>query len=116
MFENDGFEIYESTTKTYAINEIHDAIGGPNRQQLDMREILEDIKIRFFQLQNLTAEFDAEQKQHFLTSWVTHLKKLVGPIRQKRAEKALRELQEGGLMLNETISSDEDDYQSEDED
>ena len=68
MFENDEFEIYESIIKTYAINEIHDVIENFNKQQLNMRKILEDIKIRFFQLQNLIAEFDAKQKQHFLTS------------------------------------------------
>lgn len=31
MFEDGGFEIYESTTKTYAIKEIHEVIGGPSK-------------------------------------------------------------------------------------
>lgn len=29
MSEEGGFNIYKSTTKTYAIKEIHDVIGGP---------------------------------------------------------------------------------------
>lgn len=31
MFEDGGSEIYESTTKTYAIKEIHEVIGGPSK-------------------------------------------------------------------------------------
>ena len=50
MFENDEFEIYESIIKTYVINEIHDVIKIFNKQQLNMREILKNIKIRLFQL------------------------------------------------------------------
>ena len=50
MFENDEFEIYKSIIKTYVINEIHDVIENFNKQQLNMREILKNIKIRLFQL------------------------------------------------------------------
>lgn len=39
MFEELGFEIYESTTKTYAIKEIHEVIGGPPKQVLETREV-----------------------------------------------------------------------------
>ena len=116
MFEDGGMEIYESTTKTYAVNEIHDAIGGPSRQQLEVREVLEQVKTRYFELQNLTAGFEEDQKQRVLSLWVSHLKQLVGPIRKQGAREALRELQEGGLELDETISlSDDDGYRSEDE-
>lgn len=120
MFEDGGFEIYESTTRTYVVDEIHDAIGGPSKQQLEMREVLEQIKNRFFELQNLTADFDAEHKRRLLAMWVSHLKQLVGPIRRQGAKEALKELQEGDLELDETVSllggwQDEDDYRSEDE-
>ena len=117
MFEDGGMEIYESTIKTYAVNEIHEAIGGFSRQQLEVREVLEQVKTRYFELQNLTAGFEEDQKQRLLTLWVSHLKQLVGPIRKQGAKEALKELQEGGLILDETIHLDEndDDYQSEDE-
>ena len=79
-----------------------------------MREILEQVKTRYFELQNLIAEFEEDQKQRVLFLWVSHLKQLVGPIRKQGAQEALRELQEEGLELNETSSLD-DDYRSEDE-
>ena len=89
MFENGGFEIYESTIKTYVIKEIHDAIGGSNRQQLEVREVLEQVKTRYFELQNLTAEFNEGQQQHLLALWVSHLKQLTGPIRKQGAKQCL---------------------------
>ena len=40
------------------INEIHEIIESFNKQQLKMREILKQIKTRYFELQNLIAKFE----------------------------------------------------------
>ena len=56
MFEDSGFEIYESTIKIYAVNEIHEVIGGPARHVLEMREVLDDIKAKFYELNEQMKE------------------------------------------------------------
>ena len=43
IYGDSGFEIYENTTKTYAIKEVHSVIGGPARHMLETREVLDDI-------------------------------------------------------------------------
>jgi len=54
MFEDCGFyEVYEGTTRTFAINEIHDQIDGPNRHMLEVREVLDDIKTRFHEIEDI---------------------------------------------------------------
>ena len=65
IFGDSGFEIYETTTKTYAIKEIHSVIGGPARHMLETREVLDDIKTRFFELDEMTAGFTPEQKDRY---------------------------------------------------
>ena len=37
MSEDSGFEIYETTTRTYAVAEIHEVIEGPVKHVLEMR-------------------------------------------------------------------------------
>ena len=66
IFGDNGFEIYETTTKTNAIKEIHSVIGGPARHILETREVLDDIETRFFELDEMTAGFTPEQKDRYL--------------------------------------------------
>ena len=43
IFGDNGFKIYKTTTKSYAIKEIHGVIGGPAKHMLETREVLDDI-------------------------------------------------------------------------
>ena len=56
LFEDGGFEIYEATTKTYVEDEIYDTIGGPDRGSLMMREILDHVKTRYYEMSEDMAE------------------------------------------------------------
>ena len=66
IFGDSGFEIYKTTTKTYAIKEICSVIGGPAKHMLETREMLDDIITRFFELDELTLDFTPEQKDRYL--------------------------------------------------
>ena len=106
IFGYSGFEIYENTTKTYAIKEIHSAIGGPAKHMLETREVLDDIKTRFFELDELTLGFTPEQKDRYLILWVQNLKKMTGQIRKTAAKDALKQLQEEGLVLTREVTEE----------
>ena len=92
LFDDGGFEIYESTTKTYVIDEIHDIIGGPDRQALEMREVLDSIKDKYYDIVENTAAWTAEQRIPILEGWISWLGRLTGPIRAAGVEEALKEL------------------------
>lgn len=103
IFGDSGCEIYENTTKTYAIKEVHSIIGGPARHMLETCEVLDDIKTRFFELDELTAGFTPEQKDRYVMLWVQNLKKMTGQIRKTAAKDALKQLQEEGLVLTREV-------------
>lgn len=50
MFKNSDFEIYESITKTYAINEMHEIIEDFNKHVLKIKKILNNIKVKFYEI------------------------------------------------------------------
>lgn len=64
MFEDGGFEIY---TKTFAVNEIYETLGGPSRLELEIREILDHVKTRFYEIEELTADWDSERRDKIFT-------------------------------------------------
>ena len=55
MFEDEDFEIYESITKKYIVKNIHDVIETSNKHLLKMREILDHIKNRYYEIVERTT-------------------------------------------------------------
>ncbi len=94
LFEDAGFEIYELTTKTYVENEIYDTIGGPDRSTLMMREILDHVKSRYYEMSEYMAEWTQEEKDPHIARWLAWLDKLTGPIQKKGVAQALKELED----------------------
>lgn len=76
------------------IKEIHSAIGELAKQMLEIHEILDNIKIRFFELDKdkLTFGFIPKQKDWYLILWVQNLKKMIGQIRKTVAKDVLKQL------------------------
>ena len=48
MFEEGGFEIYESAIKEYVTRDIYDEPDDPSKHILDVREVLDEIKSKFY--------------------------------------------------------------------
>lgn len=103
IFGDSRFEIYENTNKAYTIKEVQSVIGGPVKHMLETLEVLDDIKTRFFELDELTAGFIPEQKDQYLMLWVQNLKKMTGQIRKTAAKDTLKQLQEEGLVLTREV-------------
>lgn len=55
MFEG-GFKIYESTIKEYVTKDIYDKPDGLSKHMLDIREVLDEIKAKFYKLEAGTTE------------------------------------------------------------
>ena len=82
-FDDCGFEFYEGIGKTYATKEVHEVIGGPSKHMLVVREVLDHIKTRFYDLEELTAEWEPERRKEAADKWVELLKKYTDPIRKR---------------------------------
>ena len=107
MFEDGGFEIYESTTKTYAVDEIYETIDGPSRHALEMREVLDHVKTRFYEIEEITTGWEPERRDKIVKLWLAMLKKQVGPVRRQGAAQALRELEDERLQWDKDHKMEE---------
>lgn len=92
LFEDEGFEIYEITTVEH-IFLVNEAIEGPDKHMLEMREVLDHIKERYYERAERTAEWTAEERNPVIQRWISWLDKLTGPIRRMGVEQALKELE-----------------------
>ena len=96
LFDDCGFEVYEGTTKTFVVKEIHDQIDGPSKHMLNVREVLDHVKNRFYELEEDLADADPDFRERVSSRWVLQLQKLTGPIRHQGAMDALAQLEAEG--------------------
>ena len=96
MFEEGGFEIYESTTKEYVTKDVYDEPDGPSKHMLDVREVLDEIKAKFYALKANTVDWEDSERERISAQWVAMLRQMTGPIRQLGAQEALKELANDG--------------------
>ena len=92
MFEEGGFEFYESATKEYVTRDIYDEPDRPSKHMLDVREVLDEIKSKFYELEAGTAEWEDDVRERISAQWVAMLQ-MKGPIRQRGAQEAYRSSQ-----------------------
>ena len=91
LFEEGGFEIYENITR-----DIYDEPDGPSKHMLDVREVLDEIKAKFYELEAGTAKWEDDVRERISAQWVAMLRQMTGPIRQRGAQEALQELANDG--------------------
>ena len=96
MFEEGGFEIYESTSKKYVIKDIYDEPDGLSKLMLDVREVLDEIKAKFYDLKANTVDWEDSDRERISAQWMAMLRQMTGPIRQLAVQDALKELANDG--------------------
>ena len=74
MFEKRGFEIYESIIKEYVTKDVYDEPDGPSKHMLDVREILDKIKTKFYELEAGTVGWEDDVRKRISAQWVTMLR------------------------------------------
>lgn len=91
MFENSGFEVYETSVRLSCERE---EMEGPDRHALQMRETLNAIKEKYYEIAEHTADWTAEERNPQIQRWLDWLEKLTGPIRSRGVKEALQELED----------------------
>lgn len=89
MFKDDEFEIYESITKKYVIKNIHETIETLDKHLLKIREILDSIKNRYYEIAKQTTNWAKEERTSTITKWIEQLAHLIDLIRKRKVNIAL---------------------------
>ena len=72
MFEDSGFEVYETSLRLDCEEE---EIEGPDRYGLQMRETLDAIKEKYYEMVDHTADWTAEERNPRTQQWLSWLDK-----------------------------------------
>ena len=51
MWEDQGFELYEGISSEYYTRDVDSEVGPPARRRLDLRETLESLKSKYYDLE-----------------------------------------------------------------
>ena len=73
MWEDCGFEMYYGDNKEYIMKDIDDDLFAPQRTRLEMREALDNIKDRFYQIEEKAAQLEADMREKLMNSWLSKL-------------------------------------------
>ena len=93
MWEDSGFERYEGITSEYYTKEIDGEIGAPYRRRLDVREALDSLKSKYYDLEEAVAELPPDLADNALKRWVARLEYITGPLRNMGIADLKAELQ-----------------------
>jgi ppGpp synthetase/RelA/SpoT-type nucleotidyltranferase len=74
------------------VKDIHDVKGAPDRHLLEVREVLDQIKDRYYENAEQTAEWVEKAHTPAITKRVAQLSHLTSDIRRRGVETALQEL------------------------
>lgn len=90
-FQESSFEIYKTSAK---LDVEYEEVEGPDHHGLQMREVFESIKKKFYELVEHTADWNTEDRDLQIKKWLGWLQKLTGPIRSQGVEEALQEIKD----------------------
>jgi hypothetical protein len=82
-WEESGFEIYEGMTPNYMNKEVDNEIGAPIRRKLEIREILDDLLSRYYDLESSTADWPKELQDEAISTWIKVLNTTTGELRNQ---------------------------------
>ncbi len=78
--------------KEDAIPDIYEAIGAPDKRFLEVREVIDSIKDRHYEIAEQTANWTMEERTPAIVRWIEQLAYLTGPRRGRGVNRALQEL------------------------
>jgi hypothetical protein len=89
MFEECGFEIYETASKTYANKEMFEEIGVPARRKLEIREVMDQLQNRYYRLEEEMEGWPEVERDQAIRTWIYELERITGPVRMQAASEMI---------------------------
>jgi hypothetical protein len=81
MWEDSGFEIYETMGTVYFERDIDEDVSDlPMRQRLYMREALDSLKERYYQIEETIQDWESSEADRFMKWWLQKLHHATGEV------------------------------------
>ncbi|KAL2052754.1 hypothetical protein ABVK25_006994 [Lepraria finkii] len=81
MWEDQGFELYEGISSEYYTRDVDSEVGAPARRRLDLRETLESLKSKYYDLEETVTQLPPDLADDIMKRWVARLEHITGPLR-----------------------------------
>jgi hypothetical protein len=81
-WEESGFELYEGMTPNY-MTSADNEIGAPVRRKLEVREVLDSLLNRYYELEASTVVWPADIQDEAIRSWTKALDVITGSLRKE---------------------------------
>ena len=81
MWEDSGFELYEGITSKYYERGMDREIGAPARRRLDMREALDTVRFKYYDLEESVEYLPPAEADRVMKWWIAKLETITGPLR-----------------------------------
>ena len=91
-WEDSGFEMYEGMTTDYISKGIENDIGAPGRRKLQIREVLDGLLGRYYDLETETETWPDNARDEAIRKWVKDLDAITGSLRQVAVEQLKEQL------------------------
>jgi hypothetical protein len=91
-WEDSGFDMYEGMTTDYINNGIENDIGAPARRKLQVREVLDGLLARYYDLEAETSAWPDDAQDEAIRSWLKDLDIITGSLRQVAVEQLKKQL------------------------
>ena len=91
MWEDCGFETYQGENKEYIAKDIDDDPFAPERTRLAMREALDNIKDRFYQIKEKAAALEPQIREKLMNWWLSKLNRASGEVWHQGIKEFIKE-------------------------
>ena len=81
MCEDSGFELYEGITSEYYERGIDGEIGAPATRRLDMREALDIVRSKYYDLEESVEHLPPAEADRVMKWWIAKLETITGSLR-----------------------------------
>ena len=94
LFDESGFEIYETVTPVFVDQNLEDETSPAGRRRLEVRDVLSGLQAKFYELEAAVKDLPGEQADRALARWIYTLGQVTGGVRKTAVEELVREVPE----------------------
>lgn len=92
MWEEGGYELYESRTTEFISWGIKEEIGAPLRKRLDLGEVLTSLRSRYYMMEESMKDLDSKTASNVLDIWLGRLNEVLGSFTDLGKESLLADI------------------------
>jgi hypothetical protein len=80
MWEDGGYELYETRVTQWEAHRVKDEIGAPLRKRLDLGEVLTSFRTRFYAMEESVRTLESSAAERVMDWWLGRLHEVLGSL------------------------------------